>query len=102
MPALAERLVMDPRIYDVLPTQPVEEGHFDGPGTQINFLGGSSPKTRAHRLVRHWWRRRREVLVTVVTAGAARGKTRTLVARYLALIADDLSPSTVAAITLTR
>lgn len=39
---------------------------------------------------------------TVVTAGAGAGKTRTLVARYLALLAEGLSPRQVTAITFTN
>src|SRR5690554_4231616 len=38
----------------------------------------------------------------VVTAGAGAGKTRTLVARYLSLLAGGLSPRRIAAITFTR
>jgi len=38
----------------------------------------------------------------VVTAGAGSGKTRTLVARYISLLADGLSPRRVAAITFTE
>jgi ATP-dependent helicase/nuclease subunit A len=38
----------------------------------------------------------------VVTAGAGTGKTRTLVARYLSLLADDLPLRSVVAITFTR
>ncbi len=38
----------------------------------------------------------------VVTAGAGAGKTRTLVARYLSLLAGGLSPRHIAAITFTR
>jgi len=37
----------------------------------------------------------------VVTAGAGSGKTRTLVARYLSLLADGLQPDKVVAITFT-
>ena len=37
-----------------------------------------------------------------VTAGAGAGKTRTLVARYLSLLAEGLSPRQVAAITFTK
>jgi len=37
-----------------------------------------------------------------VTAGAGAGKTRTLVARYLSLLANDLNPRQVVAITFTR
>lgn len=38
----------------------------------------------------------------VVTAGAGTGKTRTLVARYLSLLAEGLHPNEIAAITFTR
>ena len=38
----------------------------------------------------------------VVTAGAGSGKTRTLVARYISLLADGLSPRQIAAITFTK
>ena len=38
----------------------------------------------------------------VVTGGAGRGKTRTLVARYASLLADGLSPRQVVAITFTE
>ena len=38
----------------------------------------------------------------VVTAGAGAGKTRTLVARYLSLLAEGLSPRQVVAITFTK
>ena len=38
----------------------------------------------------------------VVTAGAGTGKTRTLVSRYLSLLADDIPVRTVVAITFTR
>ena len=38
----------------------------------------------------------------VVTAGAGSGKTRTLVARYLSLLADGLSPEELVAITFTE
>lgn len=38
----------------------------------------------------------------VVTAGAGTGKTRTLVARFLSLLADGLSPREIVAITFTR
>lgn len=38
----------------------------------------------------------------IVTAGAGSGKTRTLVARYISLLADGLSPRQIAAITFTK
>ena len=38
----------------------------------------------------------------VVTAGAGSGKTRTLVARYVSLLADGYSPRAVVAVTFTE